>query len=54
MEPTVLFWMVKDEARKPVYNEAVRDQLKANGWEVEGFEDEPAPARRGRKAKVEE
>jgi hypothetical protein len=52
MEQTVLFWMVKDGARKPVYNEAVRAELETMGWVVEG--EEPAPARRGRKAKVEE
>lgn len=51
MEPVVLVWMTKDESRKPVYAKEVRKELEAQGWVVEG---EEAPARRGRKAKVEE
>lgn len=51
MEIVVLYTMTKDESVKYVYAEEVRQELEAMGWVVEGGE---APARRGRKPKVEE
>lgn len=43
--------MTKDGATKFVTDEAVKSDLLADGWTVEG---EEAPARRGRPAKTED